>query len=243
MKGSLENFSSQNLALSTADKLSAAELSEQVNGMLSFVQEQKNAASIPQNYEQYGKHYYIHNHALLSYFNSISPGFVSKMNKMLENSGENSLKYDDRPILFKVIYPQKMEELESIATKNVINSDAYPLNLKLKIEEEADPIVEILDPYIELEFFDPDMLDRDSISVKYNNEYILQDKMIWEDVIKFRFDISSPENHTVIIEAKNHGIIPPNTIGFKYRFNGKGKKKFVKSRLEKGEVVELELSQ
>ncbi len=234
IQGALDNFSSQNLAVSTTNKLSAAELSTQVQGMLDFVNKHKDANAVPENYQQYGKNYYIHNHALLSYFNSISPGFVSKMNTMLKNSPDRSLKYDDRPILFKVIYPEKMEELESIATKNVINSDAFPLDLKLKMEDVAEVVSEPEEQYLELIIYDPNMKDRDTISLVVNGEKLLdQYELDFEEHV-IRVPLELGQSAKIELHAHNTGIIPPNTIGLKYRFNGKGQRQRRIIKLEEG---------
>ena len=242
MRGALDNFSSQNLALSAADKGTAADFSKQVDGMLNFVSKTKDAAAIPQNFEQYGKNYYIHNHSLLSYFNSISPGFVSKMNSMLEASNESSLQYDDRPIMFKVIYPEKMEEIESIATKNVINSDAYPLDLKLKMDEGEKKTLPVpVDPYLELVIYDPNMKDRDTISLTVNGEKLLEGYELDFTEKEFKLPAEGVSTFNIELKAHNTGIIAPNTIGFKYRSSGLGKMTKSVIRLNEGEVYQKKM--
>ena len=241
IEGALGNFSSQNLITSPADKSTAIELASQVRDMTTFVQNNLTAGSIPDSYKLYGKNYYLHNQLLLSYFNSISPGFVSKMNNLLVNYEDIYLKYDDRPIMYKVIYPQKMKEIETIVTKKAVTTKDRLLDLKLKIEEDVTP-QEPAQTYVELEFFDPDLLDRDSISVKFNDEWILEDYRLEAEPKKFKIEVDAQVGNKVFVLAKNNGIIAPNTLGLKYRFDGKGRKRYVKKMLVVGQAYELELN-
>jgi len=238
IEGAMNNFTSQNLVTSPMDKMTSSELASQVMDMVEFVSSNLSASNLPRNYNLYGKNYYLHNQSLLSYFNSISPGFVTKMNELLKSNNEAYLKYDDRPILYKVIYPQKMKEIEAIATKNVVNSDAYPLDLKLKMTPVAS---EPSQPYIELEFYDPDLLDRDSISVSFNGDMLLTDYKLETVPKELKLDLKSDQANIIKIKACNTGIIPDNSVAFKYRFNGKGRKRFMKMNLKKDQEISIEL--
>ncbi len=249
MESTIDKFSRRDFDYQGGQLEMAGDITNQVKGLISFVRKAPNAPA-PNSYQNNSKAYYIHNSMLLSYYNSISPGFVSKMNKLMSDKGAEFLHYDDRPIKYEVTYPQKMEELEEIVTKKVVNTDAYPLNLKLKQPKEA--IVEVspepelppepIQEYLELEFFDPDLLDRDSITVTFNDEVILQNHMLGATPEKFRFDVNTNANNSVTVIAENEGIIAPNTVAFKYRFNGKGKKKMVKKRLNAKMAYELILT-
>lgn len=236
--GALDNFESRDGDLAANQKPIASELNRQVREMTRFVSNQLNGGTVPDNFQLYGKNYYMHNHLLLSSFNSISPGFVSKMNQILKTMGKQYLAYDDRPVIYKVTYPQKMQEIESIVTQKTLKT-APKLVL---IPEVVIPPTEPEQNYIILEFYDPDLIDRDSISVSFNNEWILEDYKLLEEPNKIKIDIDPQKGNSVFILAKNDGIIAPNTVGFKYRYNGKGKKNVVKKQLKANSGYELVLT-
>jgi len=233
----LENMKS---SLPGGQQSIASAIITQVKEMTSFITNQISNPSLPQAYELYGHSYYLHNQILLSYLNSISPGFVTKMNELMEMRENNYLDYDDRAIMYKVTYPEKMQEIESIATKKATTTKRKDLPLKLKMEPVVPAVPE--QDYVELEFFDPDLLDRDSISVSLNGEWLLTDYKLEAQPKKLRLDIDPYENNAVYILAKNEGIIAPNTVGFKYRFNGKGKKTYVRKMMNANSGYELILT-
>jgi len=253
VEGTLDNFTQKDFSFNREEQQLAGDIERQIREMISFVKKAP-SSSVPSNYKNNSKSYYIHNRMLLTYFNSISPGFVSKMNKLMSGRDPGFLHYDDRPVQFQVTYPEKMQELEEIATKNVVNTDAYPLDLKLKLDDPkptqstptpppSEPVVSgPVQEYLELEFFDPNLLDRDSITVSFNGEVILENHMLQMEPEKIRLNVDTHKGNAVTIVAKNEGIIAPNTIGFKYRFNGKGKKKEVYKNMNKNMAYELVLT-
>jgi len=238
----VDDFETKDYKLSNTQKLTGQEFSRQVREMTSFVNNQLNGGAVPENFKLYGKNYYMHNHLLLSTFNSISPGFVSKMNTILKKRSNKFLAYDDRPVIYKVTYPQKMAEIEEVVTKkaNALNT-APILKMPPEITSPSQP-AEPEQDYIVLEFYDPDLIDRDSISVSFNDEWILENYKLQEEPNKIRIDIDPLKGNSVFILAKNEGVISPNTVGFKYRYNGKGKKNVIRKMLEKNKGWELVLT-
>ena len=238
--GAVDNLETRDYELSNSQKLIAAELSRQVREMTRFLTNQQNGGAVPENFKLYGKSYYMHNHILLSSFNSISPGFVSKMNQILEKEAKALLTYDDRPVLYKLTYPQKMQEIEAVVTQK-----ALPLSTSSPTPNDPFSPVIAAEPeqdYVILEFYDPDLIDRDSISVSFNDEWILENYMLQEEPKKIKLDIDPQKGNSVFIVAKNEGIIAPNTVGFKYRYNGKGKKKVMERNMEANLGYELILT-
>lgn len=247
IEGVKNNFLNRDFGLSGANTRIADEISRQIDQMISFIKKSERSASLPDNFRNNSKEYYIHNRILLDHFNSISPGFTSKMNKLMASMDPNFLHYDDRPIMYEVTYPEKMEELEAIATKKVVNTDAFPLDLRVKdeIAVEATPEPKIVEPqqdYIELEFYDPDLMDRDSITVNFNDKTILENYSLQHTPKKLRLEIDTYQGNSVTIIAKNEGIISPNTVAFKYRYNGEGKKKTIIKKLKKNTAYEYVLT-
>jgi len=237
--GATDNIERYESNLSSSQRTMVESIKSQIKGMTSFVTKQIQSPSLPNSYALYGKDYYIHNNLLLTYFNSISPGFVSKINTLTSTLDETNLKYDDRPILYKVTYPEKMAEIESVVAKT---GQPLAIDLPVKVKMDIELPTEPQQDYVELEFYDPNLIDRDSISVSINDEWILDNYKLVEEPKKFRIDIDSQKGNSVFIVAKNEGIIPPNTIGFKYRYNGKGKKIEVLHNLTDGTAYELVLT-
>jgi len=132
-----------------------------------------------------------------------------------------------------------MEEIEEIVSRP---GKVLDVELPVKLKMEVDLPVEPQQNYVILEFYDPDLLDRDSISVQWNDEWILENYKLVEEPKKIRLDIDPLKGNSVFIVAKNEGIIAPNTVGFKYRFNGKGKKKVVEKNLAANVGYELILT-
>lgn len=237
--GALDDFDPSKIKLNAKQQKIINEIMVQSREMTGFVTKQMNSI-VPQNYELYDNSYYMHNHLLLSYFNSISPGIVSKMNAVSATKNNSFIDYDDRPVKFKVTYPEKMQEIESIATNPSLNLDA--LNLPVVVKMDLEVPVEPEQDYVVLEFFDPDLIDRDSISVSWNDEWLLTDYKLEAEPKKIRLDIDPLKGNSIFILAKNEGIIAPNTVGFKYRFNGKGKKTYIKKRMDAKQGYELVLT-
>jgi len=253
IEGAKANFEKRDFSSSVADTKLANDILSQIDQMVSFVRKAEKTSALPDNFKNNSKGYYIHNRLLLSYFNSISPGFISKMNKLMTEAESSFLHYDDRPVMYEVTYPEKMEELEEIATSNVVNTDAYPLDLRVKLQDPVPSPVPAPDPepievvtpqqqYIDLEFYDPDLIDRDSITVNFNNEVILDNYTLQAEPRKIRVDIDTYQGNSITIIAKNEGIIPPNTVAFKYRYDGKGRKKEIIQTLRKNTAYEYILT-
>lgn len=235
--GAIENFRKKDFGLTSDEQALSDDLVRQIKEMIGFVKTKISGSAIPDSYKLYGTEYYVHNQILLAHFNSISPGFVVKMNDLLSSRNKVSLSYDDRPVIFKVVYPQKMEEIESIVTNNAI--DLKPSTTR---KPELIPTKPSLpeENYFVIEFYDPNLLDRDSISVTYNDELVLENYKLVEEPYKIRRKLDSPNEKVVInLTAENLGIISPNTVAIKYRYNGKGKKENVYLNLQEGETYEL----
>ena len=251
IKGAMSNYNESDFDLNTSQASISRDIVAQVSKMVAFVEKTRSGAEVPSSYKNYSLNYYRHNSLLLSYFNSISPGFTSKMNKLMSERNSSFLHYDDKPILFQVTYPEKMQELESIVTTGKMPVSQRPTPVARDVTPAPQPIPAVPElviaqepqqAYVELEFYDPDLIDRDSITVTFNDEVILDNYKLEADPKKFRLDIDTHANNAVMILAKNEGIISPNTVAFKYRFNGKGKKKKIVRKLSANQAYELVLT-
>jgi len=70
----------------------------------------------------------------------------------------------------------------------------------------------------------------------------LEDYKLKAEPIKIRLEIDPQDGNSIFILAKNEGIVSPNTVGFKYRYNAKGRKKKFFKRLISGQGYELILT-
>lgn len=238
--GATDNLETYEVKLNADQRTKLKSIKAQVRSMTGFVTKQIQSPSIPKKYELYGKSYYMHDHLLRTYFNSISPGFVSKINNLTKMLDEGNLHYDERPVIFKVTYPEKMQEIEEI-----VRRPDKPLDIDLPVKVKDMELVQPTEPrqnYVVLEFYDPNLLDRDSISVSWNDEWILENYKLEEEPKKIKLDIDPLKGNSVFILAKNEGIISPNTVGFRYRFNGEGKRKDLTRNLEPNTGFELVLT-
>ncbi len=239
IKGAMENLEKKASNFTGDNKNLITEISRQVSEMCRFV-DSNSSGPLPDSYKLYGRSYYIHNRILLSNFNSISPGFASKLNTLNEKLGIVSLSYDDRPVLYKVTYPEKIEELEEIVTGKVSAPQTRSIDVGSPTVTPTPAIPE--NDYVDLEFYDPDLIDRDSISVSFNDEWILENYKLTAEPKKIRLEIDPHAGNSVFILAKNEGIVAPNTVAFKYRYNSKGKKREFFKRMIAGQGYELILT-
>ncbi len=237
--GSTKNFAAQNRDLITKNKRVGDEILTKLRRMITFVRDANSTGNIPVIHELYGKEYYIHNQILKTHFNSISPGYASKMNLLMTLEGKNFLSFDDRPLIFKIIYPKKIEEIKEIANNPTVASvprKTVKPQMDFSSSVSAPEVIE--SDYIELEFFDPNMYDRDSISVSFNDEWILTDYMLKGERKKIKLEIDRSKTNSLMVLAKNEGLISPNTVACKYRYNGKGKKEDILLKLNANEAYE-----
>lgn len=235
--------------------------------IIQLVKNYSSPGTVPFQQELYGKHYYYHNQLLSKYFNFTGPGFVRDMNKLLSETGINTVNFDEEPLLFKVIYPVKIQEANTLATQQkdinkesveiknnlefstvdepedntpVPNPDPTPqLIIEQPVEEK--PVVSYDRNNLILKIFDYSMSDRDSIRVSLNGTVILDNYQLSLVPENFEFPLNPNGENVLLIEALNDGIMAPNTPSILVRRSGERKRKKYTLKLMKNQRTEIKI--
>jgi len=237
-------------------------IDEKTTKVIQLVSDYSNPGYVPVDQELYGKHYYYHNQLLSKYFNFTGPGFVRDMNKLLEGLGKTTILFDEEPLLFKVIYPIKVQEAIGLnTTKTTVEKPKPVIENKLEFSEvekkeepevqekkadippppPATPKVSYDNNLLILEIHDYKMLDRDSVSVSFNGELILDHYTLTLLPEKIYVDLNPNGPNTLTVIAHNDGMMAPNTPAISYRRSGQRKKVILKPSLSAQEVIEIEI--
>lgn len=244
LKIHLKNFNNtvESRSYSGLNKTLSDDINTKVQSVINKMNEYETTGSVPIEDELYGPFYHYHNH-ILRYINWYGPGFIRSANDLIENLGLESIIYDEEPIIYKVLYPVKIDEIENVAAteSKAIERERPDLNTR-PLQFSNEPI-QVEGNYIDLEIYDHQMMDRDSISVQFNNEWVLQDQLIGFTPTKLRLEIDDTQQNLLVIHAKNLGIIPPNTVAISYRYKGERKRVLIESNLEVSGAVEIVLEE
>ena len=208
---------------------------EKVNKVLDMLHLYQNPDIAPYEDELYGKHYYYHNQILIKYFNWSGPGFVRDMNSLLETLDIPYIKLDEEPLIFKLVYPVKVEKAKELEIKKA------KLEVPLK---KAEPEFRKQDPathFYDIEIYDPKMNDRDSINIFFNDQLVLDSYMLTRSKKIFSVELDPSKANILKIEALNYGIIPYNTLAIRYRYRGKRESEFRIFQLKLNQPQELKL--
>jgi len=211
--------------------------------IVSLLDNYVNHGTVPVEHELYGKFYYYHNELAKRYFNWSGPGFVRNLNKLLTDANIDFVNFVEEPLIFKVVYPMKLDELNDIEKKDAVMAAREPKKIDGNALKLTAPKQRREGNYVVIEVHDFNMYDRDSISVKFNDEWILEDYMLRPDPEKIKLEFEPDEEiNTLSIRAENLGIRAPNTFAVSYRFNGQRKKHRREYNLQEGQVIEIDLN-
>jgi len=236
-------------------------INEKTTKTIQLVKDYNSPGFVPVELELYGKQYYYHNQLLSKYFNFTGPGFVRDMNKLLDDLGISHINFDEEPLLFKVIYPVKVQEAIALnTTKTPVDKPEVVIENKLEfsdVEERTEP-KDIPPPPSEpkrqtppkatydenlliLEIFDYSMLDRDSITITLNGKVILDSYQLSLQDESFYLDLDPNGPNTLVVTALNDGMMAPNTPSISYRRSGHRKKVKLKPSLRAGQVMSIDI--
>ncbi len=192
----------------------------------------------PDKYKQYGDYYYYHNIQVLSQFNRYGNGIVHEINELIRITQQPYLMMIEEPHIFKVIYPQKLEESE-IKDIEVPLANVIPDLLEDREIVRRQEALKIDGDYVDIEIYDHQKLDRDIVSINFNGEWILEDFTITDKPKKMRLKLNHEGVNYLVLHAVNQGVIPPNTMALVYTINGKKNRIILNSDLEESELIEL----
>jgi len=208
-----------------------------VSETLALVKEYIDTPNVPKESEVYGKNYYYHNYKILTKFNQVGNGFVREMNLLLEGLDLPFVKLDEEPMIFKVIYPVKVEEAKELEkTKPKVKRAEATISTKMKLHDEP---IKTDSRIVEIEVFDHNINDQDSISVMFNGQSVLDNHVISNVAKKFTVTVEEGKSNLLVFEAKNLGLIPPNTLAVSYRYQGKRKRILLENDLGESEAIEV----
>ena len=236
-------------------------INDKTTNVIQLVKDYHSPGYVPVELELYGKQYYYHNQLLSRYFNFTGPGFVRDMNKLLDELGIFHINFDEEPLLFKVIYPVKVQEAIAInTTKKPVKKSEVVIENKLEfsdIEERSEPDTTPPSPskpktqstpkvtydenLVILELFDYSMSDRDSINITFNGKVILEAYQLKLDKESFYLNLDPNGPNTLVVKALNDGIMAPNTPSISYRRSGQRKKIKLKPSLLAQEVMSIDI--
>lgn len=197
---------------------------------------------VPIEDEAYGKYYHYHNF-LLRYINWYGPGYIQSMNTFIDVQALQCIHFDEEPIIYKVLYPMKIHEIDEITDNDQLGLDRNPRQINSPQLSFSKPTPKPEGDYIEFEFYDFQMLDRDTVTISLNGEKILEAFPLGFDSKKVTVEINNRSGNILHIEALNNGIIAPNTIAVSYRYKNERKRGFFKSSLLEGESQQVDISQ
>ncbi len=195
---------------------------------------------IPKAYEIYGKDYYYHNQISKRFFNYSGPGYVRHLNELLENLGMSFVRLVEEPLIFKVVYPMKLDELN-----NLEKESRFELHKKITINNpdfnfgsnSSRPDSNYITFYVS----DFNMIDRDTISLFVNGECILKNYCLTQVEKSIIYKIDSSQEYQLEVRAENNGIIYPNTAMIAYRYKGTRKKKRFETYLDANQKITISL--
>ena len=142
---------------------------------------------------------------------------------------ENTLSYtakDVNNILFKIEYKPK---------------EVQPLELKDRTVSLKDSMV-VSQKLITIDIWDDSKVDNDIISLKVNDEWLVQYLEAKQEKTTFKYVLRQPENY-IILRADNVGEIPPNTTAIKINDGKSSHMVVLDSDLGKSEAIKITLAQ
>jgi len=174
--------------------------------------------SVPKEYEQYGICYYMYNILLAGTTNKYGTGVVERGNEWIKVNGGNYAYGFERPHFYKVIRPKQVIEEEKNAEPIV--APVVEDNRKIVVDKEkaiSSNVEKLL-----IEVYDNQEFDHDTISLKFNGEWILKKQLITKEPIRLYLPLEKGKDNYLILYADNLGTIPPNTCAIRWT-NDKGK--------------------
>jgi hypothetical protein len=190
-------------------------------------------------YKYYGKNYYYYNSEIIGRFNKYGLGMVQEMNKMMEMIGGEKMKFIELPHLFKVIYPNKIEEIDYIFAKQGLISTVPEKIAERKIKQAKNSII-AENAFLELELYDHFIEDGDTVSINFNGEWIVENMALTQKPKKVKLLLNNVGKNYLSLHAVNLGSRPPNTMAIKYTYRGQQKEIILNSDMKESELIEIE---
>ena len=206
--------------------------------VISTAQEFLDSGTVAEKYKLYGKYYYYHNNKIAFNVDWFGSGFIQEMNNILVKMRGGFLSYDETPVFFKVIYPEKLDTLQQIASTDPM-IDRIPRKLKNREIKESKHTILADGETIELKLFDHMIQDGDIVSINFNGDWILEKHSIENKAEILTLKLNPKGKNYLLLHADSEGRRPPNTLGIKYTYQGETKEIQLKSSLKTSELIEI----
>ena len=197
---------------------------------------------VPLRYTGYGK-FYAYHHMLLAETNFTGPGYFKHMIDLLYEMDIKAVHFDDEPPIYKVLYPEKKDEIEGLSEKALEGLTPAKRDLSQRSLDFSNQVIEVEGDYLEIELSDHQMMDRDSVTLEFNGDIVLENHLLSRVPKPIRLEIDRDKNNVLILHAVNLGIIPPNTVAIAYRYKGERKRIVVESNLEVSGAIRIDLNE
>jgi len=193
---------------------------------------------VPEEYKQYGKFYYYHNFEIVSKLNQYGNGYASELNDIIQKRSIPFLKFIEEPHFFKVIYPEKIDNVDHIVSSD---DDIAAIPEKLKDREiiESNYSIDIDSMKFEIHLYDNKIPDGDIVSINYNGDWVLEHYSLEEKPITLKIKLNEKGKNYILMHAESIGRRPPNTMALSYKYKGERKEIFIQSDLNASEMIEI----
>lgn len=148
------------------------------------------------------------------------------------------LKNDKLAVTNKII-PPKAPPVDSFFLKSGTKKEE-------KLEPKRPPVV-ITGSHVlyvdslefEIELYDHLIKDGDRVSINVNGEWVFNDISLEKEPQRIKLRIKADEENYIMVQAINIGWRPPNTVGLRYRSNGRVENFLLKTDLNSTELVQI----
>jgi hypothetical protein len=161
----------------------------------------------------------------------------------------NTFLYPEFPHFFKVIYPERKAEIQTIekgsAEKVIELSNAKIIHeLPTSLEGREVEVNEIIiDPaqgrQLTFELYDSKLLDGDVVSINFNGDWVLENHSLEKEPLKLIVQANAEGKNYFIIHAVNEGSKPPNTVAVKYRPKKRKKEILLACNANTSQLIEI----
>ena len=154
----------------------------------------------------------MYNIQLAGTTNKYGTGVVERGNEWIKSYGGNYIYGFERPHFYKVIRPQVIQEEEKV--KEVTQAPQEDEHRKVIVDKSKGISTKVEKLLIEV--YDNQEFDHDTISLKFNGEWILQKQLITKEPIRLYLPLVKGMDNYLILYADNLGSIPPNTCAIRW---------------------------
>jgi len=218
------------------------------------------------DYDNYGKGYYVHNYELLPKINEYGSGYVWKLEEFFKKYDWPVLNLLEEPHYIKVVYPEKIppammaddtvdpeldirsieEPVLPVLADIVVETDPSKEEKAAEVIPTPSPVNVIMSEsifsdssWLELDLFDHFKYDGDRVSVNFNGAWVMNNVSLEKGGKKVYFELVPGQENIIIVRADNVGWTTPNTVGISYMATRTENNFRVVKDLDRNQAIEL----